>query len=232
MLSLVPEEERDEGWQLITSLFGLEQLTDAFKIAVQLFNFAGSELARARNERNAPVAELGADPHRIWKEKSAILFGWQHMAARDGALQIYHIGKIITKVIGAQLKNVPHIRCHVDSDKFKRATRLFLSSFPNYELIRDAVAHSHYELASSASKFRSHAPDRIDIAGLATGSGVFITNSLWVNKYIITKDKKVASFEISEASYAVLESVRTQFITGFDNARAEVAKNWPKPGAW
>ena len=102
-----------------------------------------------------------------------------HMAARDGALQIYHTGKIITKVVGAQLNNIPHIRCHVDTEKFRDPRRSFLSTFPNYELIRDAVAHSHYELACSAAKFRSHAPIRLDIPGLATGSGLFVTDSLF-----------------------------------------------------
>jgi hypothetical protein len=106
---------------------------------------------------------------------------------------------------------------------------LFQSYFPNHRLIRDAVAHSHNELAPSAGACRSQAPDEFDISGLAKGRGIFITNALYGNKYIITKDKTVASYEISETTYAKLESVRVRFIAGFDNARAEVVKDWPKP---
>jgi hypothetical protein len=42
----------------------------------------------------------------------------------------------------------------------------------------------------------------------------------------------MASYEISEATYAKLDSVRTQFIGGFDSARSEVTKNYPKPPPW
>ena len=73
MLSLVPAEERDEAWQLITALFGLGQLTEAFNTAVQLFNFAGSELARARNERNASIAEFG-DVLTAFGKRRALFF--------------------------------------------------------------------------------------------------------------------------------------------------------------
>jgi len=75
-------------------------------------------------------------------------------------------------------------------------------------------------------------PDEIDIPGLAKGRGIFITNTLYGNKYIITKDKTVASYEISKATCDKLEAVRVLFIAGFDNARAEVVKNWPKPPPW
>ena len=36
------------------------------------------------------------------------------------------------------------------------------------------------------------------------------------NKYMVSKDKQVPSYEISEASYIVLECVREQFVDGFD----------------
>jgi len=48
----------------------------------------------------------------------------------------------------------------------------------------------------------------------------------------VTKDKKVASYEISESTYAKLESIGDQFISGFDRVRAEVIKDWPKPPAF
>jgi len=128
-----------------------------------------------------------------------------------------------------QLINVPTIHRLVDSPQLRAAVKLFQSYFPNWRLIRDAVAHSHNELAPSAGVFRSEAPDEIDIPRLAKGRGIFIANALYGNKYIITKDKTVASYEISEAMYAKLESVRARFIGGFDNARAEVVKDWPKP---
>jgi hypothetical protein len=127
------------------------------------------------------------------------------------------------------LINVPTILCLIDKNKARTAWKLFESYFPNFILIRDAVAHSHYEMTPTAAAFRSHVPDNVDIPGLAKGAGLFITNSLHGNNYIITKDKKIASYQISATSHSRLESVRTQFLGAFDNALAEVVKGWPKP---
>jgi hypothetical protein len=57
-------------------------------------------------------------------------------------------------------------------------------------------------MAPDTNVFRSHTPDEVDIPGLAKGGGIFITNSLQGNTYIITRGKEVASYEISEATYS------------------------------
>jgi hypothetical protein len=233
ILSLVPEVERGDTWQLVLAVTGLERFVQDFRAAVDLFNFSALEMHRARSERDLARAASGSavDGLNLWKENSTRFGAWQHISARDGALQIYHMGIVMEKIKG-QLNNVPTIRPLVDSSQLRTTVRLFQSYFPKYRLIRDAVAHSNIELAPSAGTFRCQAPDVIDIPSLAKGRGIFITNALYGNRYIITKDKMVASYEISDASYAKLESVRARFIAGFDNARAEVVKDWPKPQSW
>ena len=229
--SLVRETEFDDALQLVSALIGLEQFTQAFRIAVELFDFSAVQLQQARNERDMSRAASGFYDYEVWKQKSQRFAGWQQLAARDGALQIYHMGIVMEKIKG-QLNNVPTIREVVDSLELRTAVKLFQKYFPNYRLIRNAVAHSHNELAPSAGAFRSQTSDEINISGLAQGRGIFITNALHGNKYIITKDKTVASYEISNATHAKLEAVRLRFIAGFDNARAEVVKDWPKPPPW
>jgi hypothetical protein len=230
--SLVPKSEFDDAWQLVSTLIALEQFTRAFRIAVDLFNFSALQLQRAREDRYSESTASGFYDYEAWKEKSQRFSGWQHIAARDGALQIYHIGILVEEKIKGQLNNVPTIRRLVNSSQLRTAVKLFQSYFPNYRLIRHAVAHSHNELAPSANAFRSHAPDEIDVPGLVKGRGIFITNSLYGNTYILSKDKTVAFYEISEPTYTKLESVRMRYIAGFDNARAEVVKGWPKPPSW
>jgi hypothetical protein len=222
--SLARIVEFDEAWQLVVALIGLEQITRAFLSAVELFDFSGLQLEEARSRRASEAAANGFYDYYAWKETSQRFAAWQHMAARDGALQIYHFGKAIEKSRG-QLNNVPSVRAFVDLRKLRTAARLFVSYFPNHALIRDACAHSLYEFAPSASAFRSHAPDAIDIPGVAKGRGIFITNTICGNRYIVTKDKKVASYEISKSTYGNLEAVRVYFISGFDQARAQVSKN-------
>jgi hypothetical protein len=228
MMSLVSKPEEDDASQLVSALHGLEQFAQAFRAAVELFNFSSLQIRRSRDEWNEALSTSGVDPYPLWKQRSTTFVRWQNMAARDGALQIYHMGAVMESIKG-QLKNVPTILPFVDSQKLRNVSRLFRSYFPNYKLIRDAVGHSHYEIAPNAKGFQSHAPDEIDIPGLAKGQGIFVTDCLYGNKYIVTKDKKVASYEISQPTYAKLESVRAHFIAGFDKARAEVVKDWPKP---
>jgi hypothetical protein len=226
--SLVPRAEFGDAWQLVSALIGLEQFTQAFGIAVELFDFSALQLQRARDERDTVSAASGSYDHEVWRRERQRFSGWQHLAARDGALQIYHMGIVMEKVQG-QLHNVPSIRQLVDSSELRTAVKLFQRYFPNYRLIRHAVAHSHSELAPSATAFRSQAPDEINLSGLARGRGILITNALHGNKYVITKDKTIASYEISDATHAKLEAVRLRFISGFDAARTEVVKDWPKP---
>jgi hypothetical protein len=98
------------------------------------------------------------------------------------------MGIVMEKVQG-QLHNVPTIRQLADPLKLRAAVKCFQKYFPNYRLVRNAIAHSHNELAPNARAFRSQAPDEISVPGLAQGRRIFITNALYENKYIITKDK-------------------------------------------
>jgi hypothetical protein len=44
--SLVPEAEFEDAWQLVSALIGLEQFTQSFRAAVELFNFSAFQLQR------------------------------------------------------------------------------------------------------------------------------------------------------------------------------------------
>lgn len=224
VVSLVPQPEIDDAWQLVSAAIGMEQFVENFRLAVELFDLCELEVQQANYGVNAArtVPDNFADGE-TWRQRRRKFRGWQHIASRDGAIQIYHIGKTMQS-IREHLRGVPTLCTLLDIQQFRTAWKLFESYFPNFILIRDAVAHSIYEIAPTAKDFRSQAPEHINMPGLATGSGIFITNSLYGNKYLITKDKKVASYEISHASYAKLASVRTRFLRGFDNARAEVAR--------
>ena len=96
--SLVPKTEFDDAWQLVSALIGLEQFTQAFRIAIELFDFSAFQLQQARDERDTARAASGFYNYGLWREKSQRFVGWQHIAARDGALQIYHMGIVMEKI--------------------------------------------------------------------------------------------------------------------------------------
>jgi hypothetical protein len=229
--SLVPEQEFDEAWQLVNGLLGLERISGEFITAVELFEFSGTEFQRSRDTREGERAESGFYDYALWKDQSQRFSGWRHIAARDGAMQIYHFGTTMTKIRG-QLYKIPTILPLIDVKTLKSAVKNFTAKFPLYVLIRNAVAHSIYELAPSAAAFRAHAPDDLNVPGLAKGRGIFITHCLYGDRFMITKDKQIAEYTISRATHSEIELVREEFVSGFDRARSEVAKDWPKPPAW
>jgi hypothetical protein len=71
---------------------------------------------RARDYKESQRATDGHYDHELWKKESQRLFGWRHIAARDGAMQIYHFGMAMAKIRG-QLHNVPTIKPLVDANK-------------------------------------------------------------------------------------------------------------------
>jgi len=66
--------------------------------------------------------------------------GWQQIAARDGALTIYHFGRAI-EGLRESFRPCPALSDQVDYDKIRQAYKDFKSAFPHFIEIRAAVAH-------------------------------------------------------------------------------------------
>lgn len=189
-MSLVPPEEQGDAHQLVLAAMGLGLIVENFGLAVALFQLCAQQAQLVSGAlKTAPAARGGTLTDRqTLRETRRKCSGWQRIAARDGAIQIDHMGKAIQSM-RKHLHIVPTLRPLLDTKQFKVAWQMFHKSFPNSRLIRDAVAHSVYELAPTEKDFQSHMPRRIDIPGLAVGSGIFITDSLYGNNYLITKIK-------------------------------------------
>ncbi|MFN0043496.1 MAG: hypothetical protein ACKVSF_09840 [Alphaproteobacteria bacterium] len=66
--------------------------------------------------------------------------GWQLMAARDGALTIYHFGRAI-EGLRDSFRGCPALRDQVDHNTIRQGYSEFKSAFPHFIEIRAAVAH-------------------------------------------------------------------------------------------
>jgi len=62
------------------------------------------------------------------------------MAARDGALTIYHFGSTIDG-IRKSLRSCPALSGPIDRQKLTNAGKLFEAKFPGYIAIRHVVSH-------------------------------------------------------------------------------------------
>lgn len=237
---LLPDAERNDAFQLLSAADGLKSFVRNFEMALRLFEMAFAELQRANEElRRVITAPLR---HEQQENRRSILetlrtdiqkySAWARIAARDGALQIYHLGAVISAVKGA-LHNAPTLLSLVDKSETRTASKLLESYFPNYELIRDAVAHSIFEVAPDSERRQKHAVDHpVDIPGLiySDAKGLIIGDSLNGDNYVVTFEKRIATYEINNASLAKLQSVLKHFLDAFEPAReAYSRRNYSAP---
>jgi hypothetical protein len=126
---------------------------------------------------------------------------WRQIAARDGALQIYHIGAVIGK-FREHLRSSPTLQSLLDRQKLRNATKLFESYFPNYRLIRDSIGHSFFEVAPNAKGHQQHAVDSKELPRLSLnakpGKNVSIKDYPNGSNYVAIFENKVATYEISD----------------------------------
>ena len=76
-----------------------------------------------------------------------MLTQWPMLAARDGAMSVYHFG-VAMEGIKKSLPSYPTIDAGVDKKQIRIATNLFRKYFPRPEAIRHVVAHSAEEISA------------------------------------------------------------------------------------
>lgn len=190
-VSSYPETEREHVRHIEGQLFGITRFVRDFEAAVSLFNFSSMF------------------PHEITGN-------WQFVAARDGAMSIYHFAKTIEGVRAA-FGDCPTYRSAVDHRKLRAATKDIEVSFPGFEKLRHALAHnaelrrSHEHAAQNATKGPF---DNFGIKIEGEGS-VTIGNGLNGNKFFTSIDGIMASYEISRDSLASLQRIHATFESGF-----------------
>jgi hypothetical protein len=215
---LLQPDEFGTGWQLISATIGLSTFGDSFEMALELFDLG---------ERNAnslrPLKRLLRQTDPFGKQLKDVrksietAHGWMHIAARDGAMQIYHCGAVMT-TIKKNLYLAPTLLKHIDNTVMRNAVNFFKGHFPDYILIRDAVGHSIYEIAPTEAAFNKHA---------VPNTSIFITGVVSGRNYIITKDHKQRSYELSRSSLDKLRRSVELFTSSFAPCLDEVTKDWP-----
>lgn len=190
--NILPDEEREEGCDLM--LYGAEiwAATVRFSNAVDLFGYCDRELPR-RND-------------------------WKQIAARDGAWSIHNFGATM-KWFRSGLRNLPNMRRLINSDVLRSASRRWSRSFPHFPDMRHALAHFPESTSTPEGRrenvfvgpFRS---DGMIIEGDQTK--VSIKSSLNGRKFQTTFRGRLLTYEISDLSLAELIAIKDEFISGLD----------------
>jgi len=147
-----------------------------------------------------------------------VVRGWKWVAARDGAMSIYHVQKTLSG-IGHWTKSCPTLFAAVDREALKIARKVFEEVFPNSENMRHAVAH-HGEFAERRKRKGSDGTDKD-----YEGEGISIRNvqdieldMLDNSRYTITYEGNVISYDLSTKSYTALLDVLYAFYGAFATA--------------
>jgi hypothetical protein len=218
IILLIPEDERRETQHYLNAVRGLEDIVAGFGSALKLFEFCMQEGLAANLKYSTMPFTSGHDP-RIKFDLIRKYGGWSHIAARDAAMQIYNLAVVMEK-LRSNLYRCPALRNITNTELLKAAHKSVLGHFPNNRLIRDASAHSLYELMPNIRELDSHATDSPD--GTVPGLKGDLINSVWFglagNSYTVTKDKRICTVQINAMTLELLRTASEMFFSGFDEA--------------
>ncbi|MBX9593050.1 MAG: hypothetical protein K2X46_01705 [Roseomonas sp.] len=194
----LPQEERSEIFDLQIQITSLRSYVDDFLAVLTLFDAV-------------PNLEAANKMH------AATIRRWSFVAARDGAMTIYHFGKALELV--RSLKNMPTLRSLVNVTELREAGREFNSKFPLYEKIRHAVAHS-------AERLRRDKRIKHSFSGTMSAGGIYIENSqnvrissnLYDREFGYTVEGVYVSYSVSHETYSQLAMIQQRVWRAFDPA--------------
>lgn len=147
---------------------------------------------------------------------------WALLGCREGTMNIYHF----RKVMGAandQAFLCPSIRPHLDTAALGRAQERFRSLFPDFEALRNSVAHlgeiGHTADALEKNGFR----DRIEVVPGVTfaGDGGIMSENIINDIYTNTGfNGRLLRYSVTPDTVIGLHDVEQDFFSGFDDYAA------------
>jgi hypothetical protein len=122
-----PAAERDANDHLELLLSKLDTYAQDFQAAIALFELAERELATLR-------AQLERTRTPQLNYTALMRMRWQFIAARDGAMTIFHFGKTMEAIRSSALRECPTVRSLVQKQPLRNADNLFRKQwFRNFE---------------------------------------------------------------------------------------------------
>jgi hypothetical protein len=204
-ISSLPPEERDAYLCVSINGAALHRFISDFQLSVTLFEMLSQAQA--------------AQPEGL----SAFTFSrLRTIPAKDGALNVYHFGMSLS----GTRNNIGRCRSilkHIDVQLLRVAARLFDSYFPNYELIRHAIAHTG-ELFDTPEKLRaSMLKERTTAHGVTFGPGAIPSQAVSGSVYSIGIDGEMFSISIDSTSTEKLIAVNSRVDGAFKALYAHIA---------
>lgn len=153
---------------------------------------------------------------------------WSFVAARDGAMTIYHIGKTI-ELTRSGLKRAPTLSALTSTDTLIDAGKRYRQAFPTFEKVRHAVSHSSELFRDKENIAKNAFSGSYDdgYVRIEDSTNVVVSNGLMGRNYTNTIDGKIISYEISEATKTTVYDCVNTFISAFKPVY-ESHSHWPE----
>ncbi|MEA2882193.1 MAG: hypothetical protein QOH32_1449 [Bradyrhizobium sp.] len=197
---MLPEEEHEAASHIERLLSLLATYEVRFLAALSLFDKSEEEMSKLFGLL-AHRREVG-DPRSISPEFATVT-EWMAMAARDGAITIYHFGNTI-EAIRKALPNCPTMNARVEHSILRGASRFFRTEFPRYEAIRHVISHAA-DFAATPASIAAHShrggPIKFNRGGSLEISGKasrYYSDNLMNRTYYVSYEGEAHSYEIDQ----------------------------------
>jgi len=194
------DEERDNFSALSGALRDLETYADSFSHAVDLFESVSATIQEL--PANGPPT---ADHIR---EHVMRISNWKFIAARDGAMMLYHFGKV-RKEVPSLIRRSKPLTARIDLERLGRAGRMFEEGFKDWALVRKQVAHLGDFGKTAERRAEHYVTGEVNTGTIhsAEGNSVYIAGSLHGCTYSATVEGRVVQYNCSRATVAKLAAV-------------------------
>ena len=186
----LPERERHATFSLVRLLHNLDEYTQQFHAALNLFDFA---LSQVLNPEQRHVRQ------------------WLFIACRDGAMTIFHFGQTL-KYVKAALGSCRTVNSLVDSQSLRLVSKKFDARFPDIESLRNAGAHASELWKNITSLTRNALAGRLNEPFITATEveDVIIQGNLSNRQFSMTIEKQLVSYEISTETLFNLISLKNE----------------------
>ncbi len=200
----IPQDERHCVYNCRTNMFLMQSFWKDFHNALFLRKFARNHAAMWKP---SPV-----------KTMEDMFISWEFIAARDGAMSIYHFFNAMDAVNTWAHKS-KSIADNLDRDALKNAFKIKKQHFPRFEAMRHAVSHAG-ELQKNQKRiddnFYSGSYDgsiKI-VADPGTGNGA-IYNSLFGDNYVSMINNEIIEYKINDETLDILSTIAKIYFGAF-----------------
>lgn len=200
------EQERSDTFAVQGQLHDLASYIDHFKSALSLLDTAQHHLSTPSGDQ----------------ERIGVLSDWKLIAARDGAMTIFHFGdtlQLVRKTVGL-CKTLLGL---IDPKALKRHCDYFESQFRNFDSLRHSVSHDattsrYLQKKNNANVFSGvmASEQQIDAPNMRIRGALF--GRKFVRTHEIAGRMVEVSYELSVASLAELVKVAERYYETFQPA--------------